>query len=276
MRKPESLVIESLLIVALAVAGLTAFGTGQASATHVSCGDEITTDTTLDSDLVDCPNNGIVIGADDITLDLNGYLVDGDGTPEVGCTFCDLGLLNRGHDGVTVRDGSAREFAVSVFAHPPVRHNRVLGITSSGLGGSMFVYGNRNVIARNQVRGGGGVGLDGRANVVADNVVVGARQSGISLGGGNNTVRRNLVKGGRDGFWVGEGHGRGLLKRNVAVGAEDDGFAVRTHEAMKLTRNRAVRNGDLGINALRGVIDGGGNRAHGNGNPAQCINIACK
>jgi hypothetical protein len=24
-----------------------------------------------------------------------------------------------------------------------------------------------------------------------------------------------------------------------------------------------------------GVFDGGGNRAHGNGNPAQCVGVAC-
>ena len=45
----------SLAIFVLGVAGLIAFGTSQASATHVSCGDEITADTTLDSDLIDCP-----------------------------------------------------------------------------------------------------------------------------------------------------------------------------------------------------------------------------
>ena len=56
-----------------------AFGASQASASHVSCGDTIIADTTLDSDLVDCPGNGIVIGADDVTLDLNGHTIDGDG-----------------------------------------------------------------------------------------------------------------------------------------------------------------------------------------------------
>jgi hypothetical protein len=71
----------SLAILVLGVAGLIAFGGGQASAgIDVSCGDEITADTTLDSDLVDCPNNGIVIGADGITLDLNGHSIEGDGT----------------------------------------------------------------------------------------------------------------------------------------------------------------------------------------------------
>ena len=38
----------------------------------------------------------------------------------------------------------------------------------------------------------------------------------------------------------------------------------------------ANHNHDLGIEAVPGVIDGGGNHAAGNGNPAQCINIDCK
>ena len=42
-----------------------------------------------------------------------------------------------------------------------------------------------------------------------------------------------------------------------------------------LTRNLAVQNTNLGIEAVPGVTDGGGNRAFGNGNPLQCINIAC-
>jgi hypothetical protein len=37
-----------------------------------------------------------------------------------------------------------------------------------------------------------------------------------------------------------------------------------------------VDNAELGINAVLGVIDGGGNKAHGNGNPAQCTNVACE
>ena len=43
-----------------------------------------------------------------------------------------------------------------------------------------------------------------------------------------------------------------------------------------LTRNTANRNHDLGIEAVLGVIDGGGNHAAGNGNPAQCTNVICE
>jgi hypothetical protein len=38
--------------------------------------------------------------------------------------------------------------------------------------------------------------------------------------------------------------------------------------------NTAFGNGDYGIEAVRGAR-GGGNRASGNGNPEQCLNIAC-
>ncbi len=39
--------------------------------------------------------------------------------------------------------------------------------------------------------------------------------------------------------------------------------------------NTATKNGDLGIEAVPGVTDGGGNHASGNGNPLQCVNVRC-
>ncbi len=69
----------------------------------------ITQDTTLDSDLVNCPGHGVVIGASGITLDLAGHTIDG--THVSGSR----GVNNRGgHDGVTVTHGTIREFGVSV------------------------------------------------------------------------------------------------------------------------------------------------------------------
>ncbi len=365
-----------LAILTLAFAGGLAFGAGQASANHVSCGDEITADTTLDSDLVNCENNGIVIGADDITLDLNGHRIDGDGTDfeDAGCDKgpCDVGVVNVGHDGVTVRHGSVREFEEGVGVGN-ARHVRILGISSSrneffgflvfgsarslvrnssghhniapegdGMGlfecrhvrilgneirrnpgpgihvidstenlikGNRFsrngpglpieadrnrvrdnrfardegiiVLGSRNVVARNRLTRGGIAVEKGRGNLVARNVVHGARvgiRLGLahpSIGGADNVVRRNLVMGARrDGFHVAEKDGHSRLIGNRAFGARGDGFDVNSRSAT-LTRNRAARNGDLGIEAVAGVIDGGGNRAHGNGNPAQCTNVAC-
>ena len=63
----------SLTLLIAAILGAFAFAGSPALASHLSCGDTITTDAKLDGDLVNCPNNGIVIGADGITLDLNGH-----------------------------------------------------------------------------------------------------------------------------------------------------------------------------------------------------------
>jgi len=370
-----------VLLVAFALAGATAVGGSRARASQVSCGDTITADTTLDSDLVDCPNNGLVIGADNVTLDLNGHTVTGNGKPVKRCgrrEFCDVGLLNDGHDGVTVRHGSVRDFAVGVFVGK-ARHNRVLRVSSSrnfffgfvmaetarsvvressgsgnaapegdgiGLFGSSHIRildssfrrnglgmhvddSTNNVIKRNQFsRNGPGILMEGadrnqvrrnrcarndvcvlvasgsrnviawnrssqdrngfalekgRGNVLARNVVIRARGDGIYLGlleppigGVNNVVRRNLVRGSGDAaFQVNPKDRHALLQGNIASGAADDGFNVASLSAT-LTNNRAMRNTDLGIQAAFGVIDGGGNKAHGNGNPLQCTNIFCK
>jgi parallel beta-helix repeat protein len=376
------------VVVAFAVVGATAVGGGRALASQVSCGERITADTTLQQDLVNCPNHGIVIAADGITLDLNGHLVDGDGTPAADCDQrtepCDLGVFNDGHDGVTVMHGSVREFAVGVLfgtASGRARDNRVLGVSATrnqfaGLGifsqvrglvrnssgdgsldregsgmqlgdanhvrilnnsfrhnahnglvifessrnaikGNRFARnddegilmeggerfrvtrnrfvrngsgitlgpGSRNVIADNRIsRGRDGIRVEkGHDNLVADNVVVDTRHVGITLGihdpfigGTHNVVRRNLVRDSRvDAFVVVKKDTHSLLAGNIATGAGDDGFDVDSRST-KLTSNRAVRNADLGIEAVFGVIDGGGNAAHGNGNPIQCTNIACR
>lgn len=365
-----------------------AFGAGPASANHVSCGDRITADTTLDTDLVNCPNHGIVIAADGVTLDLNGHLVDGDGTPAAGCDNqmepCDFGLFNDGHDGVTVMHGSVREFAAGVLfgtASGRARNNRVLGVSAStnqfiglgifsqvqtlvrnssgngsldregiGLGladshhvqivnnsfrhnphngintgeksrrnlirgnvfsrngdeGILMEGGARFRVTRNRlVRNGGGITLGpsnrtvvalnrivggsdgirvekGHDNLVAANLVVGTRHVGITLGihdpfigGANNVVRGNVVRRSRvDGIVVVKKDRHSLLIGNVVTRSADDGFEVDS-PTTTLTGNRARRNGDLGIEAVFGVIDGGGNKASGNGNPAQCTNIFC-
>jgi parallel beta-helix repeat protein len=323
--------VVAAIAVALAVTG------GEASASHVGCGDTITADTTLDSDLVDCPSNGIVIGADDITLDLNGHTVGGDGTEFAGCPeneFCDIGLLNDGHDGVKLRDGSVRRFAFGALVVGS-RRNRVVDITVSrnaGTGIILFkssrntVIGNsaranglqldqggislnrshHNLIEGNALRRNGDLGVfmeisdnnrirknrmfghpeggviaEGHGNVFSRNRIV-RGGGGILItkltghGAVGNVVRRNYVRGARSsGIAVDNRPKRTLIRRNRVVGSRRHGIIVGS-SSTKLTENRALRNGDLGITAVKGVTDGGGNIARHNGDPRQCVNVKCR
>jgi parallel beta-helix repeat protein len=357
----------------------------------VQCGDVITQDTKLDSDLTDCPGNGIVIGADNIELDLNGHTIDGDGV--LGCTdeyACDYGIDNTaGHHGVTIEGGSIRDFATAIFvlgandnrlsaissshnvlggllmigstgsriernsisanglatdqaglivfdsSDLRIERNSVVGNGDIGMfligvndtrikrnsasgnpeagvvlegsgnmlsrnrvfenGDNIVLVGDDNIITRNEVddalgfpddpEGGFGILLDhSDRNLLKGNDVDGAASNGIRVTAfddtaepaEDNVIRDNEVEHAQlDGILVDETAPGSLVERNVVSEAGDDGIDVES-SATTLTRNTAKRNGDYGIEAVPGVIDGGGNRAFGNGNPAQCLNVACK
>ena len=51
-------------------------GFGRAKPT-LQCGQTVTHSVKLNADLTDCPDNGLVIGANDVTVDLNGHTIDG-------------------------------------------------------------------------------------------------------------------------------------------------------------------------------------------------------
>jgi parallel beta-helix repeat protein len=129
--------LRALLATAALSLALLAQGAQAAKAVHVSCGETITTDTKLANDLTDCPNNGIVIGADDITLDLNGHTVDG---PGFECPAGCVGIDNRaGYPGLTVEDGSVQEFGAGIVIEGGRDHRvRRLAVSRNGDGISLI------------------------------------------------------------------------------------------------------------------------------------------
>ena len=161
-----------------------------------------------------------------------------------------------------------------------VRHNRLV---RNGAGITLGP-GSRNVITRNRVFGGGdGIRIEkGHGNLVAHNVVVHTRRAGIRLGikhpfSAAPTTSSAETWSGTAARWVpGQKKDRhSLLKRNVATGSGDDGFDIESRSA-KLTSNRARakrrprhRRGPRGDRRWRE------HRAHGNGDPRQCMNIVC-
>jgi large repetitive protein len=76
----------------------------------VHCGQVITASIRLANDLADCPADGLLIGADRITVDLNSHTIDGVLGSDVGA-----GIDNAaGHSGVRVRNGTVSEFSVAI------------------------------------------------------------------------------------------------------------------------------------------------------------------
>ena len=211
--------------------------------TTVHCGQSITEDTRLGNDLTDCPGDGIVIGADNITLDLNGHTVDGDGAgddPE------DFGIDNTaGHDGVTVKGGSIREFVEGVeieFARDNLLRDLA---TSHQAHAGVFVFESTDVrIERNSVssnvagivvvrsshvrvehNSGSGIEFGGVAAIESDHVRI-AKNSLTDGGGGgvvlvnthDSRVEGNDADRNDQGIVLGDGSSGNLISRNDASG----------------------------------------------------------
>ncbi len=85
---------------------------GTAAADHVSCGDVITTDTRLDSDVGPCPGDGLIVRGDGITLDLGGHRVFA-ASPNGPAENVGIRLANV--TGVTVQKGTVEGFDAGIF-----------------------------------------------------------------------------------------------------------------------------------------------------------------
>ena len=76
----------------------------------LACGQTVTADTTLDRDLEGCAEDGLIIGAAGVTLDLNGHWITGSAVGSTGS-----GVLIAADD-ATVRNGRVAGFSVGVAA----------------------------------------------------------------------------------------------------------------------------------------------------------------
>jgi large repetitive protein len=173
----------------------------------------------------------------------------------LGTTISDSELTFRG----ILAEDSDRSF---------IRHNDVVGEISIG--------GDRNHVEKNNVLGRV-VNSAGFAYVPE---AIGIR------GGDGNVVRGNSTSWGKDGIRVESAATNTLVEANLATQlppfspcttffACDDGIDVEAPGTI-VRANLATNNGDFGIEAVVGVIDRGGNRASGNGNPLQCLNVVCR
>jgi parallel beta-helix repeat protein len=119
----------------------------------------------------------------------------------------------------------------------------------------------RNTIAGNRIErsSGSGVVITGRCT---------AAPGADTCAGSGTTILDNRITG----------NGTAPPVPSGTDPVTDDGLTfvgtAASAAGVTLTGNTANRNADLGFDAA-GVVDGGGNRAAGNGNPVGCVGVAC-
>lgn len=204
--------------------------TASASANHVTCGDVLTADTVLDSDIV-CPGTattGLVIGGDDFTVWLEGHTIQG---PGVDVAASD-GVADDGteHSGVTVRGGTITGFEDGVDLDVTGSAAKGLSVSAGGVG--IILRGAGNTLYRNTVdmtaaagvTGFSGIESNGDNPYVWGNTVNGSAETGpddgIVISGNNPLIILNTVTGcGFDGI-IATTYTSGLVALNSVTGCD--------------------------------------------------------
>jgi hypothetical protein len=271
------------LLAAAGAALLVAGGAAVASAggqagTKLHCGSTITKSTTLSNDLVGCKGVGLRIGADGITLDLNGHTVAASAVRNPKAH----GILNEGHAAVTIEGGTVTGFGAYGVRLEGADGNTVQDLHLVGnYTGIGLVQSDEGVLRRLDIAGARFVGVNltgGRADIVRDNVI---RDSN-----GPAVLVRPSVEEPGSGHWIAENeiHGNGIevdpgpqsvrLVANTLEGGDRDGLELFEPSTV-VGGNQVTGAHGRGIDAPNGVVDDGGNAASGNALDPQCVGVAC-
>lgn len=176
----------------------------------VSCGDTITQDTTLTGDLNCNTDYGLIIGADGITLDCNGYSITGssgsygygiyaDGRNGFSVKNCNVdgfqfSLYIRNSDSNIIESNIFNTFVALSDGQYPSDYNV---LKNNNIRGRTWVYGSFNTFDRNTFNVDPGlsnevINLQGPNNTFINNVLSGLNQ-GRGIGNADNAIGNNFT-----------------------------------------------------------------------------------
>ena len=285
------LVRKVALVGSLALLATVGYPTA-AGAVELACGATVTQNITLTADLGPCPDYGLRVGANNITIDLGGRRIFGIPDPRDGA-----GIHMLGRSGVTVRNGTIELFdagvAIEGGSGNAVRNMRLL----NNVGGLRSFYGDgvailsskNNVVADSTMRANGpfsGVGLyslvdadhprgtEGTSsgnqilnNVITDNIA--ARNGGHVSGTDNDGIRiegqtnGNLIQGntirnsGLDGIALFRGSSNNTIRANTVEGNGFHRTSARRGNGIivfNLGTGNVIENNTVRGNADNGIL----------------------
>ncbi len=239
-----------------------------------SCGSTVTSSVVVTSDLLGCSGDGLIVGADNIIIDLDGHTISGSGTSgSVG--------VNNPHSGVTIKDGTITGFEAGVGLLGPcpasTSGNTVqdLTLTSNSGAGIHIACSNSNVIKDNTITSTEGLGIfidNGGNNEIKDNTITGHIGTGAATSfttgstngpatntgagieihiGPSSTVEDNTITGNTNGLVMDGFSSSSTIEDNHFSSNTQDGF-VTIAGGNTIKDNEASNNGRDGIAVAQG------------------------
>lgn len=213
-----------------------------AQAFHVACGQTITQNTTLDADIGPCSSGGIIIGADNVLVNLGGHTISGTPTRGDGA-----GILIQGRTGVAVSNGVVTGFDGGV-------------VIEGGSGNSVNEIQAIDNIGGSPARYGDGIAIESSKNnkVVSSVARNNGPFSGIGIYSLVDSDHPRSTTGVSSGNVISDSEIRGNVISRSGVstapsGTDNDGIRVENNSTGNtFARNVVSDNGLDGISLFRG------------------------
>lgn len=218
---------------ALLLAGTALIPSAQAEHVTLECGQNVTTDVTLTSDIGPCTGDGLVVTTDGVTINLDGYTITGSNTTNntgeeqagihlIGVsdvTVQGRGTITNFDAGVAIEEGSNNTVA-RVSAVENINHSALTGASNPcNFGDGIVIFDSSdNVIRANLLENNGpydGVALvgDSDRNTIRDNRALNNRSLNVLPDGSNGPC----------GPFQGTGEGPGRPDQNIGIRIEGPG-----------------------------------------------------
>lgn len=226
------------VVVSLVLVSVAPQANGAAGTPITDCGQTVTTNAYLTQDLHCVAIDGVIVGADGITIDLKGFTLRGN----VG-GGSHYGINDLEYDGVTIQNGVVRNFDSGVYAVGSTDSVSLVNLTVSGnTGGGIIIVGDSASVKSTTASANSGVGINiigatakiqssnahanqshgiwvtGASTKIQKSTASGNGQIGILADGSAPTLKGNRTEG--NGFAAGASdlQGAGIVGSNNAVG----------------------------------------------------------
>lgn len=248
----------------LAVLLFSAFtwGAARVEAQVLTCGQTVTTNVTLTADLLDCPSDGLIIGANNILVNLNGRTIDGVGLG--------VGVRNDGFDNVKIGNGTITQFDYGIQLNPGTTLNVLeqLTVTLNEFGGVELSDADNNTISGNTISFQSKIGLRlsnfSSGNQITGNTIV-RNEDGLVLDHSNtNTILNNAITNSSNVSVRFVASSSNSFKTNTVSDAGDTGMSLEA----------GSNSNDVESNTFRRVGDGAVSVSDSNDNWVELNNIA--
>lgn len=222
-----------LILLLLSAANAHAGCIGDVTGTEYGCGDTVIESCTFDGDLNCSTKHGLIIGADGIVIDGNGYAIT------TGAHGDEEGIHNDGCDRVTIKNLRISGFCFGIYWRDADNGNIMDNSIDYHQGSGIWLFASScNNITRNSIDysdSGQGIFLSSAANrnTIRDNEIMTVTGRGVNIDGSNeNELRDNRVCGNARGDVVVESGSGNMGSNNtceIAKGYSDSDSSPCTH-----------------------------------------------